>query len=394
MNAAIHWISARTPHQDDALAIGALVALLAAGRIVRAFRKTSRVRRITALVNIAALIATTVQASGMWKFFGDTMGLPIGFRIFMFAFLEIALLACGMRARGNVEAGRDAGLDGILVWVFALASGCMSATAASSGREAMMRVLVSIAVALLWTRDLLAAKRAARKALTGPAKAASAVRWRVTRERIAVALRLADATDTDVSALDAARRVVRFLRATDRASRGLRNPLSAAARADRARTRMFTYALLHHGNPTALHTALATSSLDKAIARAGVTPDSASRAASDTHPEPDITADQGRTRRAPKNRTAPRSRRAAKRLSDAQLMVDVERLNAASLAADGRPVSLRKLQSELHIGQARATALLDALATAPEAAPEQRIALVLGQPIRRGMFTINGTPQH
>src|SRR5690242_4818431 len=86
-----------------AAALAALVVLVLAVRLARTIRAAGRERFISTLINFAALLATSVQASGMWKFFGATMGLPVGFRIVLFGFMEIALLACGLRARANVE---------------------------------------------------------------------------------------------------------------------------------------------------------------------------------------------------------------------------------------------------------------------------------------------------
>lgn len=126
---------------------------------------------------------------------------------------------------------------------------------------------------------------------------------------------------------------------------------------------------------------------------------------SEAYPKTSVSADQprnsGRTRRASAKRSGSGSRRAAKRLTDAELSVEAERLNAESWAADGRAVSLRKLMSELHVGQARAAALLDTLAaasgTAPEDTPQDvsgmRIPLTLGDPIRRPLTSVNGTTQ-
>lgn len=392
-------------------AAGLLIALVVVWSAVRVVRKAGREGAISILINVAALMATSVQASGMWKFFGNTMGLPVGFRVVLFSFMEIALLACGLRARANVEDGGDAGVDGVLVWVLAIASGLMSSTEASSPQEALMRVLVAVVVALLWTRDLMAAKKAARAvelAAGGGKKRSGPVRWRITPERIAVWLRLADAIDTNVSTVDAARRVTKYLRQSDRERDGWRFPFTASARAYRGRMRLIDIAL-KHGDPTKLLRDLSTDAFDDAKERLGVRPDGASKRASGVHPETDVPADQprnsGRTRRASGKRSGSGSKRASrsasKRLDETQLAAEAERLNAESWAAENRPVSLRKLQAELHIGQPKATALLEALAAASENASEDapqgasgmRIPLALGEPIRP-LASVNGTAQH
>jgi hypothetical protein len=199
------------------------------------------------------------------------MGLPVGFRVVLFGFMEIALLACGLRARNNVEQGADAGIDGVLVWVLALASGVMSSTDANSAREALMRLLVAVIVALLWTRDLMAAKKAARNANTTKRRSGP-VRWRITPERIAVWLRLADAIDTDVVTVDSARRVAKFLRVTDRERDGWRFPLTAKARAYRGRMKLIGDAL-RHGDPTEVHAKLSRAAFADALDRLGIADD-------------------------------------------------------------------------------------------------------------------------
>ena len=245
-----------------------LTLLSVAVFVVKRARAAGRERGITTLINVAALLATSVQASGMWKFFGAVMGLPVGFRIVLFGFMEIALLACGLRARANVEDGADAGVDGVLVWVLALASGVMSSTDASTAREALMRLLVAVVVALLWTRDLMAAKKAARAA-GNTKKRSGPVRWRITPERVAVWLRLADAIDTDVVTVDSARRVAKFLRVTDRERDGWRFPLTAKARAYRGRMKLIGDAL-RHGDPTEVHAKLSRAAFADALGRLGI----------------------------------------------------------------------------------------------------------------------------
>ena len=263
-----HWVAANPAVIAGAAVVALLTLLFLAVRVVKRARAAGRERGITTLINVAALLATSVQASGMWKFFGAVMGLPVGFRIVLFGFMEIALLACGLRARANVEDGADAGVDGVLVWVLALASGVMSSTDASSAREALMRLLVAVIVALLWTRDLMAAKKTARAA--GNAKKRSGpVRWRITPERIAVWLRLADAIDTDVTMVDSARRVAKFLRVTDRERDGWRFPLTAKARAYRGRMKLIGDAL-RYGDPTEVHAKLSRAAFSDALTRLGI----------------------------------------------------------------------------------------------------------------------------
>jgi hypothetical protein len=153
----------------------------------------------------------------------------------------------------------------------------MSSTDAKSAQEALMRVLVAVVVALLWTRDLMAAKKAAR-ATEGGKRRTGPVRWRITPERIAVWLHLADAIDTDVVTVESARQVARFLRVTDKERDGWRWPLTYSARAYRGRMRLISDAL-RHGDPTEVHQKLSAAAFTDALTRLGL-------AASQTQPAP------------------------------------------------------------------------------------------------------------
>lgn len=367
----MRWASAHSPWSyigASAALLVALVLLLVGGLMVRnAVRGAGRGRGITGLINLAALLATSVQASGMWKFFGNTMGLSTGFRVLLFGFMEIAVLACGLRARDNVEKGDDAGIDGFLVVALALASGVMSSTDAASAQEVLMRVLVSVVVALLWTRDLMAAKRKARAA--GGARRSGPVRWRITPERVFVWLRLADAVDTDVSTVEAGRRVSRYLRATDRAARSWRRPWSPEARADRARMRLTQHALMH-GDPTGVHEQLADSAFTDALRRLGIGASESqgvdvsetasgmqSQGASRARIPGASGADQGALVMPQRRRIRKASGTASGSASEARLKADALDLDRASIAETNTPAGLRQLQRELGIGQARATEL-------------------------------------
>jgi hypothetical protein len=262
------WIAAAV-----SVAVLALV-VLAAVKAYRAVKAAEKGKRISALVNVGAVMATAVQASGMYRFFGTTMGLPFGFRIFMFGFMEVALLATALRARANVEEGGDAGIDGVLVWVLALASGVMSATDAHSTQESVMRVLTSVVVALLWSRDLLAAKQAARKAGT-PGGPRETVRWRFNVKEMAVKLGLATTDGSTIAGLDANRRADRYMRAHKRyqalvdagASGGVLT--RAAARMARTEGRLNRHARLH-ADPTRLMHTLGERAVDEVLEALGV----------------------------------------------------------------------------------------------------------------------------
>jgi len=188
---------------------GVAVLLVAANRLraMKEHRATLLVANI--LTIIAAALATAVSASGMWKFFTDILG-ETPLRIVFFAFIEIALFASALLARSRLlrdpEKGTT-GIDGIAVWVLAGLTATLSALDSDSFREVCLRLVAPLVAAWMWERAL-AAERNVRLG-----KAARRINWAITPERIFVWLRLAEASDRDVSQVDRARRRAKLGRA-------------------------------------------------------------------------------------------------------------------------------------------------------------------------------------
>jgi hypothetical protein len=154
------------------------------------------------LVVIAALIATSVTAAGMWRYFEDVFKIEnVWLRAAMFAFIEIAMLTEALLARryrlAN-EGRRNA--DAYAVWALALLSGFLAATDARDWREALGRFAPPLVAAWLWERFLAAEIDAA-------APERNRIHWRISTERVAVWLRLADATEQDTTVVDRHRRL-------------------------------------------------------------------------------------------------------------------------------------------------------------------------------------------
>lgn len=155
---------------------------------------------LTALV---ALIATGVQAQGMWQFFGDKVGIDDWrLRVAMFAFLELALLVCALRARRyRIDTGRK-GFDDALVWMIAILGGTLAASDAH-GWGAFARFIAPLVAAILFERAI----SAERKDRTGNAKK---IHWKISLERLAVTLRLADAVERTMPEIDQRRTLARL----------------------------------------------------------------------------------------------------------------------------------------------------------------------------------------
>lgn len=261
----MHWMTAHSPGSWIAVAVAVLAALLMMRGTVRALRR----RDLADVITVLIAMATTIYAgAGNWQFLGVAMHYGTDLRAVLVCALEGAVVVEGLRSRKNIEATGKAGADGVGLWVLAGLSSLLASSASGSLQEALGRLAIPLVAAWLWER-LLAPQRRARKAL----REASPIRWRITPERILVWMRLADATDMDVTKVDAGRRVARFLRKTDREKNGWRNPFTAKASADRERLRMFRDALMRYGDPTEVYGTLATIGYDQALSRMGLSSD-------------------------------------------------------------------------------------------------------------------------
>lgn len=190
--------------------------LLASALTWRVLRNLLRGKRAeNVLTVLAALIATSVQADGMWVFFRDVLHAPALLRIECFAFIEVAIFVSGLRARRNIKETPEhtAGVDGIAVWALAALSATLAATAADSIRSVLLRVAAPAVAAWLWERGLTSERRQAR---TKDSSRNSRINWRVTPERILVRLGVAEAADRTASEVDAHRRLTRVAVATQR----------------------------------------------------------------------------------------------------------------------------------------------------------------------------------
>jgi hypothetical protein len=270
--AVLHWASANSPGSYIGAAVAGLVVLL----LVRAGIRTLRRHDLADTLTVLIAMATTVYAgSGNWKFLATAMHYGTDLCVVLVCALEGAVVVEGLRSRKNIVVTGKAGADGVGLWVLAGLSSLLASSASGSLQESLGRLAVPLVAAWLWER-LLAPQRRERENLRPPAQ----IKWRITPERILVWLRLADATDMDVSSVDAGRRVSRYLRATDRAARKWRRPWSPEARADRARMRLTQHALMH-GDPTAVHEQLADSAFADALRRLGIGPERAVEVPSD-----------------------------------------------------------------------------------------------------------------
>ena len=144
----------QTAHRDELAAIQAGHARViddmkakAAALSTGEARKRRKVGMV--LVLAACTAAMTTSGWGMWTFFHDLGKLPWPMVTAMFLLFDLAAVACAWLGRINrLQYGRM-GVEGALVWVFAAASGLMSASDAG-GREAWIRFLAPMVAAVMF----------------------------------------------------------------------------------------------------------------------------------------------------------------------------------------------------------------------------------------------------
>lgn len=208
-------LEAFTSHDPAAAAVIAAAVLAAlfmawqaARRLATAARNTLRDRQVEDLLTVvAAGMATAVAANGMWRFFGSVLHFSGAERAAMFGFLELAVVTCAFRARRNMRSFGSAAAEGLAVWVLAALSAVFSALDARSGAEAVFRLAPPLVAAWLWHRAM---------ALEQRRSSGRGVHWRLTLERILVAVGLAEPSARAASDVDAHRRIARLARAAKR----------------------------------------------------------------------------------------------------------------------------------------------------------------------------------
>ena len=268
MTTELHrWFDKAGPVAQALTALAALLALAALALLLwRATRALRGKKAADTLTVVAAAMASSVAATGMWHFFSRTMHLPVWIQAVLFAFMEISVLASALRARANVARDGNAGADGLAVWVLTSASGLMSASEAASPQEALVRLGAPLVAAWLWERSMVPERRAQRAAQGAKE---TAVRWLFSFKRIAVRLGLATALGADLETEDANRRIDRFVRADNRAQRaGVLTRRRAGRRRDRAHARLMEQARMQ-ADPRALYAHLGRQAILDVLARLG-----------------------------------------------------------------------------------------------------------------------------
>jgi hypothetical protein len=166
-----------------------------------------------ALTAAVALIVTAASATGMWNYFGDVLHISNTWaRAALFSVIELSLLVSALRARRHrIDYGR-AGVDDAAVWVLAVLTGALAATDEHTPGAVAGRLALPLVAAWLFERAI-----SAERSDSEDGKKDAEIHWRVTPERVAVWLRLADAQDRGVAEVDRARSLARLARIAYRA---------------------------------------------------------------------------------------------------------------------------------------------------------------------------------
>jgi len=197
-----------------AAAPAALVAVLAGVAAWRAARRVlGKSRGADVMTVLAASVAMAVSATGMWAFFARYVpGIHLYARVPIFAFLELATLACALRARDNMRDFQASGLDGKAMWILTGINSFLASLASTTVAEALFRLTPPVVAAFLWERALVSERKRSRP------REREGITWRVSPERILVRLGLADPGDQTVGQAAARRRLTVLALATERAA--------------------------------------------------------------------------------------------------------------------------------------------------------------------------------
>jgi hypothetical protein len=194
------------------IALAAVIAAIAAWRAAR--RLLRNTKGADGLTKLAAIVAMSVSATGMWAFFTRFVpGIDAYGRVPIFAFLELATFAFALRARDNMRDFGSSGLDGNLMWVLTGVNSFLASLASTSIAEALFRLTPPVVAALLWERGLVSERRRSR-----PRKENEGITWRVSPRRLLVRLGLADPGEETVGEAAIRRRITSLALAAGRAA--------------------------------------------------------------------------------------------------------------------------------------------------------------------------------
>lgn len=321
---------------------------------------------------LTAVIASAVAADGMWATFAG-LGMPVPLRVATFAFIELAVVQSARRAHRSMRENYSAGVDGVAMWALTCVSAVLSAAHEATGDSpnaavVLVRLVAPLVAAWGWERNM-ALERRRRRGL------GSGVTWRFTAARVAVKLGLAEVGERGVDEVDAHRRLARVARAVDRArtlehaGAGAGRRVRALARAKRAWAEADEYAKLSNRPEmrqallemvsglynVAAFVEMRVAPWWDADAGAAAQPVAVAAPSGGAHPDadaPGVSADAQAGGVQPEPASAPVADLAAH-------LPHMERARQAFAGELGRGEvpSLRRIQSELKVGQKRAQQL-------------------------------------
>lgn len=163
-----------------------------------------------------ALVAFAVSGEGMWRFFGEKMGLSGSPLRLGFVVLEAMAFACALRIRRKAEAGEPAGADWWIMWGIAFLSGAMSATDANNGPEAVLRFIMPLIAGVAWELALSGARNLARERIGERVRERSRAVLALTPKRLLIKLGWMDASGRSLDEVTRERVITRAALMSDR----------------------------------------------------------------------------------------------------------------------------------------------------------------------------------
>lgn len=164
---------------------------------------------------VVALIATAAASTGMWAYFRDVLHITNPYLLVgVFAVFELSLFVSALRARrariDDPDEGK-AGVDGYAVWVLATTSGVLAALDESTWAARCGRLALPLLAAWMFERATSAERDDKRsRGSDGARRRRKRINWRISPDRIMVAVGLADATDRAVEDVDRSRTIARL----------------------------------------------------------------------------------------------------------------------------------------------------------------------------------------
>lgn len=179
---------------------GAVSVIIGVILLVRFLRSGEAHTRVGTL---AVALATAFTAEGMWEVARNSLRLGLVMSVGLFAMFEVTMLSQGLLAKYKLSKNPNADVRRHMnfVWLLAIASGVITATAGNSLTEVLLRLVAPAVAGGIWWMTLTAEQKAAVLAKTS---------WIWTPRRIGIHFGLIQPGEQDLVEVDRDRRIDRL----------------------------------------------------------------------------------------------------------------------------------------------------------------------------------------